>query len=900
MTTGRLCTAFVGVAAAAVGLFAGFTKPKPPPPTAIASVTPGFGAAATVVTIGGTSLTKVTKVLFGDTSAGFTVKNGGTITATVPFGTPGSTVPVTGIAKGNPVPTSASFAYPVGDLSVTGPLPSYFDERGDAYWFNGGGHDLSIENPSSLVFGELSPLIHVTTSFDDDSSENPEGATGDDPQLGPFKNVGDGGSYSATLQRCDVNQQPSPDNACQNWDGNQGAWTSLPSVTGTLATPGSDRTAFGDLAVPTSGLFSDQQLANTFRLVGTVQQTDSQDQRAQASRFDSKTSTPFNAAVIPSALVQLSAVPYTIIYQPPGNESTVSFATKAGYGTDLTLSNSKEQTNSYRYESSSSTQFSLSAAIGLGYNLNDASSLDHTTEQEFGLTNDAKNQQSDSLALTDTYSQGPFATLIPGDGATCASANDCSNATLRHPTPADLYAGEPFWEDTFKLLVHPQVAAYVLGGGEARYVLTAAVPVLADATVRTLEACRLGQTPYGIDPCLVPYSDNGLNFQNGSSVAYTGQADAIELTRQDAANLLVLDPFYGAGQNANLFAGRAVPIASVSYGAWKLSEQPHTFSTTYDNTMAKTNAVATTTTASTSVTDVIGSTSGGGASLNADVPTGKEKNGGPDGSPNATYNVSVTLGAGEKTTSVDELKTSYSDSTAQSSTLETTATVTLGDADNTTPGMQSCQPNCHDPMPKQPSLNVYFDRQFGSFMFQDPRAPKPPLDLAAVAKYALDVANFEGADMIKRALEAPGFRDVPRNSSARLAINFLTNGGLMSALSDGRFHPTSPLTNLELATALGKAVKLTPARALELLLHASRSANGPVTENGLALALARAFRIGQTSARKLVTGALRPHALSAHATATRAQGALILFSALRAHCVERCVYHAARVAQYHE
>jgi hypothetical protein len=59
----------------------------------------------------------------------------------------------------------------------------------------------------------------------------------------------------------------------------------------------------------------------------------------------------------------------------------------------------------------------------------------------------------------------------------------------------------------------------------------------------------------------------------------------------------------------------------------------------------------------------------------------------------------------------------------------TQAQVTLNDLDVTSGGC--ALPHCHLPLPQRPVVNVFLDRQFGGFMFQDPGAA--PTDEAGMA-----------------------------------------------------------------------------------------------------------------------------------------------------------------------
>jgi hypothetical protein len=459
----------------------------------------------------------------------------------------------------------------------------------------------------------------------------------------------------------------------------------------------------------------------------------------------------------------------------------------------------------------------------------------------------------------------------------------CGASQRKHPSRFDLYMRAPFWDDTFVLLVHPQFAYYQLGQGQTRYVMTGSVPVTANITVRNLEACRLGETvDGGEDPCSISYSDAHLTYRDGQGVGYSGQAQSIELTASDAANLVRLDPFYGAGQSAYLPAARALAIAgSRTYGSSNENEEKTTPPPlTVSNTDAPTVTTGQTTTTSSGVTDIIGTSTGEGGYAQ-----------GSTGGEGANVSEALVFGEGDKYTSDFALKTTYGDSTAVSTTKQTTATVILDDVDNTTPGSNGplCKV-CHDPLPNAPSTSIYLDRRFGSFMFGDPRAPGPPRRFVP-RQYAASIALALAGRLISQVRRSPGFADVGRASPAKIAIGFLTTTGLMNRYRGNRFRPDAALTAAQLAGTFGKVLKLSSPGALRLLGTAGRKPNGAVTERELTSVITRALRVSTRTGMRFVTGASPGRRFSARVVVTRADGAEALFAALQARCLEGCRFH---------
>ena len=154
---------------------------------------------------------------------------------------------------------------------------------------------------------------------------------------------------------------------CTNWDGNTGYWVDAGSVDNQLPIQqhstliANGATTIGDIALPTTGLFDQQNYARTFRVYAFVTETDTHTAVLGDQRSDNTLSAPFTAVVSPEALVQLNVLPYTILYQPPGDLSTVSYAVGSNYGTTFTLGNSNAKTETGTTEESSLPEVQRSA-----------------------------------------------------------------------------------------------------------------------------------------------------------------------------------------------------------------------------------------------------------------------------------------------------------------------------------------------------------------------------------------------------------------------------------------------------------------------------------------------------------------------------------------------------------
>jgi S-layer homology domain len=219
------------------------------------------------------------------------------------------------------------------------------------------------------------------------------------------------------------------------------------------------------------------------------------------------------------------------------------------------------------------------------------------------------------------------------------------------------------------------------------------------------------------------------------------------------------------------------------------------------------------------------------------------------------------VNSGFQDTQGSTITATFNDSTAVSTQSVTTASVTLNDADSTEGG---CKPNpCHNPLPNQPSVNVYLDKSFGSFMFQDPYAP-PAYARTRVPKCCLVLIN----SLIRREIKHPRFSDVRPGDPASGAIGLLARIHVLAGLPNGTFQPNGPFTRAQLATALATALALpsaggstvfsdvpsndpaataiASATKAELIVTPSATKFGPsdaVTRQDLAVSLARAFKL---------------------------------------------------------
>jgi hypothetical protein len=270
--------------------------------------------------------------------------------------------------------------------------------------------------------------------------------------------------------------------------------------------------------------------------------------------------------------------------------------------------------------------------------------------------------------------------------------------------------------------------------------MTAAVPVTADATVAQLAACWQSSTTWpGTNPCELQYSH--VVVAAPGSVVFEGAQDHVTLTPDEAHQFLLLDPFFRGGQSAAIRADRALSLSSTQYGA-RIGERARPVTVGLTRTLATANERSGATTTTLSITSVRGS--------DISFSVGEKLFG--------VLGMTGTDASSVKSGASSDLKATFTDSTVVAQANATQAQVTLNDLDVTSGGCSL--PHCHLPLPQRPVVNIFLDRQFGGFMFQDPGAasngdvavPTPGLRaqteaaIAAVRSGAIRGANLVPAN----------------------------------------------------------------------------------------------------------------------------------------------------------
>jgi hypothetical protein len=754
------------------------------------------GDAQTMLTLTGSGLNNLQSIMVGNQTGAITKKSDTSATVEVfspsfevPGPPPGTTVPIiVKFSNGHTQVLGNEFSWPIGTASVTGPTapitdcPSYPTQT-----FTVTGLQQPLKY--TCVPHGLVPFVNPSLTY-----QMPAILVSNDSPSFHF-GVGPGGVYTLTAWMCVVKSGKSPPpfvptgnpdvmSPCTNWDGYKGTWQPIAGARVQKNVTDSAGNNGDDLSIVANKIFDDQHFVRTllFELDAVPWKAGPQTALPGLEAWSYQTA---NVVRAPLAQVQMNTLPYALIYEPPGDQSTASISFSTLYNTNFTLTNGSGTTNKGSTETSGQIQFGLSLAAGtsstnaLKAQGSTTSSWDNTTMSSFGTTSMGAKSDQASTSFTISNTAGPIATLVPGSGATCPSETSCVPLI----TNPDAYTNEPFWNDQFLLMIHPQFAIYENLAGKTVTVMTGAVPVIGGMTVLDLTACATGNGSIpGIPPCDVDLSAYQIEPSSGTSINYDTSKLKVTLTKREAANLLKLDPFYGVGQNVKSLGARATtPMESPSYGA---RAGDHTTSSMLNLTNIQQTQQTNTgmTQYASSITSVLGNSSSFGLSLTVPV-----------------IGESLTIGSSDKVTGETDTQVSYQDSTAVSTQKTTTAAVTLADSDT----LNGNFPKGHGPLPQKPSTLIFLDRTFGGFMFVDPYAPGPPS-----TKFNLQPIAVRAA--LRKEGKKTRYPDVPLSNPDHDAIGLASRAGWIGASTGDKFAPSDPISRADLAILLSKAKGLPP------------------------------------------------------------------------------------------
>lgn len=385
----------------------------------------------------------------------------------------------------------------------------------------------------------------------------------------------------------------------------------------------------------------------------------------------------------PTALVQLGVLPYKILYQPPGDQSSSSFSLTQTQTseTDFTVGHSQSNTAATSTQLSTSVQASFGDVPGLGciVCVTDTTTWDQTT----------------SSTTSQEATVGHALALESGFGQSWKSYENYSGGGLLQ---LDTPGTQPWMFDQFVLLVHPQFAvwnnSWCDSAGNCQNPGTQYTMIGAQSTQFDVPAFTLLHCTHGY-PLPVPGNYGGAR---------------VVLSPSECQNLLDMDPFAAARSQgvdpSTTLGGLATPIQTVSQGQPGIGTNGH-YIVTLTKSQSQTNTTTQTSTFESSVESVLTS------SVEASVNIPFEDDLGGAGT-SVSYSSSVLSGS--------TLGVSYESSHTAASTVETATQADLDDVNN--------------PI----STSIWLDSRWDTLMFQV-KAP----EISAVTPSA--VSSDGGADI---------------------------------------------------------------------------------------------------------------------------------------------------------
>lgn len=276
----------------------------------------------------------------------------------------------------------------------------------------------------------------------------------------------------------------------------------------------------------------------------------------------------FEVRVLPIAMEQLKAVPYTILYQPPGNNSTSQVFSQVAQGTSYSLGYG-DLTNSGATSAQQECQIfnngiqlnaSISSGVGVSTPLVQyaVSGSSCTGVQETNSTAQAASN-IDQASLTNSasaYFNVPYANSLSGSQKPQA-------ITSLTPGITGLYENEPFWYDYFVLNLNQPYLVFLDNGVPTLRLLPVVPWTLPQSNMVNVTLLQLLGCAYGISVTLPPPYGGPDPKKSGaflskpfspSEACYLGAdptGSGVTLDASEAQNLIALDPFFPGGQSTD-------------------------------------------------------------------------------------------------------------------------------------------------------------------------------------------------------------------------------------------------------------------------------------------------------------------------------------------------------------
>ncbi len=288
-----------------------------------------------------------------------------------------------------------------------------------------------------------------------------------------------------------------------------------------------------------------------------------------------KVSPAFQIALAPTGLLATDVMPYTLVYLPPGDQSSESFYAIQTNGDTMSFTASQQSASQIGNTEGSAFTSGFSAFGSSGAIT--ASSQQPTTFLGFAIGGSVGvSQQTASTETTISGLQSTSSTTETVTSSTTLSLAQCNANVASTPAPPsqDEYqsiADEPFWMDHFALLLHPVFAEWnYINPYSQRYGTQTFSAVQLIASVPSNATTKINNC-YSISDLW----GDAYGRKNGTDAIYPGSypnptgmglklGDGTTVSAQEVADIIKLDPFaaYYQWQGAPLDPKRFVQLRS--------------------------------------------------------------------------------------------------------------------------------------------------------------------------------------------------------------------------------------------------------------------------------------------------------------------------------------------------
>jgi hypothetical protein len=404
-------------------------------------------------------------------------------------------------------------------------------------------------------------------------------------------------------------------------------------------------------------------------------------------------SQPFTVQVQPISLIQFHFLPVTLVYNPPGNQSSASISTSETttqsylVGQNLTIIDQVDYDQKTKSDLAFKPSANLDKVYGVSGNFITSTTWDDSARYQTGAAYAQMVSSATSYGTSATY-------LTP--------KNDSSAPDIAHLS----FQTEPFWSDYIVVAVNPQFAVWAYPdprgqNPEGQNLLQA----MGSSTIMSLSTRQLLNCfPAPFNPAdkgglSIPYDTLGPNNLTKHKI--------YSLSFEECAQLFALDRFFVGRSQATpppTSIGVSVPPGVRSLTT-AIREDKLTYITTTSNASTWNNTIKST------ITSAMQNSLTSGQSVQY-----------------STYPipvVSTTIDTTQNTTTTNSMSNEVDVSLGVTESTQTqqslTATIDLADC-----ALSNGKSNCNLPVPTYPSVEVFQDTRFGTLMAVLPGLNIPP------------------------------------------------------------------------------------------------------------------------------------------------------------------------------